>query len=178
MSPGVVLWCDGVEKHRLNVCLFLTHREREHERGRGKERGRHRIRSRLQAPSCQHRARRGSQTHRLRDHDLSRSRTLNRLSHPGTPRSTVLDHTCLRDVGKLMRGWQFQTIAPALLSLKPTLPSSCSPLLRFRTARVSEEQTAPKEENGEMSEMGTAPKAVMCCAPIMCQTLAGAPSVH
>ena len=40
---------------------------------------------RLQALSCQHRARHGARTHRLGDHDLSRSRTLNRLSHLGTP---------------------------------------------------------------------------------------------
>ena len=51
----------------------------------GADRGRHRIRSGLQALSCQHRARRGAQTHKPRDHDLSRSRTLNRLSHPSTP---------------------------------------------------------------------------------------------
>ena len=41
--------------------------------------------SRLQALSCQHRARRGARTHEPRDRDLSRSRPLNRLSHPGTP---------------------------------------------------------------------------------------------
>ena len=34
-----------------------------------------RIQSRLQAPSCQSRAWHGARTHRLRDHDLSRSRT-------------------------------------------------------------------------------------------------------
>ena len=49
------------------------------------EGGRHRIWSRLQALSCQHRAPCGAWTHELRDHDLSRSRTLNRLSHPGAP---------------------------------------------------------------------------------------------
>ena len=53
--------------------------------GKGRERGRHRIRSRLQALSCQHRARCGAQTHGPRDHDLSRSWTLNWLSHPGAP---------------------------------------------------------------------------------------------
>ena len=37
------------------------------------------------APSCQHRARRGAQTHDPRDRDLSRSRTLDRLSPPGAP---------------------------------------------------------------------------------------------
>ena len=36
--------------------LFLRVRETEHEQGRGREGGRHRIRSRPQAPSCQHRA--------------------------------------------------------------------------------------------------------------------------
>ena len=65
--------------------LFLGQRETEHERGRGRKRGRHRIGNRLQAPSHQPRARRGARTHGLRDHDLSRSRPLNRLSHPGAP---------------------------------------------------------------------------------------------
>ena len=65
--------------------LFLKERETEHERGRGRGRGRHRIWSRLQALSCQHRARHGAQTHKLWDHDLNRSQTLNQLSHPGTP---------------------------------------------------------------------------------------------
>ena len=64
----------------LQVALEM---EREQERGR--ERGRRRIRNRLQAPSCQHTARRGTRTHKPRDHDLSRSRTLNQLSHPGAP---------------------------------------------------------------------------------------------
>ena len=51
----------------------------------GRETGRHRMGSRLQAPSCQHRARRRAQTHGPRDRDLSRSRMLNRLNHPGAP---------------------------------------------------------------------------------------------
>ena len=51
----------------------------------GAERGRHRIRSRLQAPSCQHRARCGTRTRKPRDHDLSQSQTLNWLNHPGAP---------------------------------------------------------------------------------------------
>ena len=51
----------------------------------GSERGRHRIRNRLQALSCQHRARCGARTHGPRDHDLSRSQMPNRLSHPGAP---------------------------------------------------------------------------------------------
>ncbi|XP_049479363.1 uncharacterized protein LOC125917974 [Panthera uncia] len=65
-------------------CLFLRERVQVGEGQRARRR--HRIRSRLQAPSCQHRARRGARTHRPRDQDLSRSRTLNRLSHPGAPR--------------------------------------------------------------------------------------------
>ena len=78
----------------LNVCVFL--RERDGDRvlvGRGWERGRHRIWSRLQALSCQHRARRGAWTHKPQDHDPSRSPTLNWLSHPGAPE--LLFSTCL-----------------------------------------------------------------------------------
>ena len=69
----------------FNVYLFLRQRETEHERGRVRERGGHRIWNRLQALSCRHRAWRGAQTHKPWDHDLSWSRTLNRLSHPGAP---------------------------------------------------------------------------------------------
>ena len=61
--------------------------------GGGSERGRHRIQNRLQAPSCQHRTRRGARTHGPRDRDLSRSWQLNRLSHPGAPIYPVLDRT-------------------------------------------------------------------------------------
>ena len=68
----------------FNVYSFLRQRETEHERG-GSERGRHRIWNRLQALSCQHKAQRGARTHRLWDHDLSRSQMLNRPSHPGAP---------------------------------------------------------------------------------------------
>ena len=64
----------------------MSDRETEHKQGRGRERGRHKIQSRLQALSCQHRALRRAQTQGPQDHDLSRSWTLNRLSHPGTPR--------------------------------------------------------------------------------------------
>ena len=75
-------WANIPNKFFL-ICLFL--RETEHERGRGRERGRHRIGSRFQALSHQPRARRGARTRGPRDRDLSRSRTLNRLSHPGAP---------------------------------------------------------------------------------------------
>ena len=47
------------KKKFFNVHLFLRERERECQWGIGRERGRHRIGSRLQALSCQHRARRG-----------------------------------------------------------------------------------------------------------------------
>ena len=67
----------------LHLC-FERHRDTEHKLGRGRER-RHRIWSRLQAPSCQHRAWRRARTHKLWDRDLSQSRMLNRLSHPGAP---------------------------------------------------------------------------------------------
>ena len=58
-------------------------RETGHKWRRGRERGRHRIWSRLQAPSCQYRARCGARTHKPWDGDLSQSQTLNWLSHPG-----------------------------------------------------------------------------------------------
>ena len=64
------------------MFIFETESKRVRE---GRERGRHRIQSRLQALNRQHRARRGARTHELRDHDLSRSWTLNQLSHPGAP---------------------------------------------------------------------------------------------
>ena len=49
------------------LCLFIFERETEteYEWGRDRGRGRHKIRSRLQVLSCQHRARRGAQTHEL-----------------------------------------------------------------------------------------------------------------
>ena len=73
-----------------NAYLFLTQRERQSMSRGGAERGRHRIWNRLQALSCQHRAWRGAWTHRPRDYDLRQSRTLNRLSHPGTPVFLIL----------------------------------------------------------------------------------------
>ena len=59
--------------------------ETEHKQEWCGEKGGHRIWSRLQAPSHQPRARRGARTHRPQDRDLSWSRTLNWLSHPGAP---------------------------------------------------------------------------------------------
>ena len=57
--------------------------------GGGAERGRHRIQNRFQALSYHHRARRRAQTHGLWDIDLSQSRPLNLLSHPGAPPSPL-----------------------------------------------------------------------------------------
>ena len=79
-----------LKKKFFNVYLFLRQRETEHEWGKGRERGGHRIWSRLQALSRQHRARHGARTHRPRDRDLSRSWTLNGLSHPGTPEKKLM----------------------------------------------------------------------------------------
>ena len=75
------------------IYIFLTFIhfliETECEWGRGREQGRHRIRSELQALNWQHRAWHGAQTQGPRDHDMSRSWPLNRLSHPGAPMSTI-----------------------------------------------------------------------------------------
>ena len=77
----------------INFLMFIFGRKRETECewGRGRETERHRIWSRLQALSGQHRAQCRARTHKLRDHDLSWSRTLNQLSHPGTLESMILD---------------------------------------------------------------------------------------
>ena len=48
------------------LLIFERERKTEHKWGRGRERGRHRIPSRLQALSCQHRARRRAQTQTTR----------------------------------------------------------------------------------------------------------------
>ena len=45
---------------KMFLFIFERERHREQERERGRERGRHRIQNRLQALSCQHRARRGA----------------------------------------------------------------------------------------------------------------------
>ena len=68
------------------IFMFILERWTEHEWGRGRERGRHRIWSRLQVPSCQHRAWCGAWTHELWDHDLSRSWMPNPVSHSGAPK--------------------------------------------------------------------------------------------
>ena len=70
--------------------VYFRERERQSKWGRGREWRRRRIWSRLQALSCQHRAWRGTQTHEPWDRDLSRSRMLNQLSHPGAPRVSSL----------------------------------------------------------------------------------------
>ena len=67
------------------IYFCETVRDIKSRQGRGRERRRHRIRSRLQAPHYQHTARCGAQTHEPWEHDLSWSRTLNQLSHPGVP---------------------------------------------------------------------------------------------
>ena len=67
------------------LVFIIFERERERVRAGEGQRETHtrRIRSRLQALSCQHGARCGAWTHELQDHDLSRTWSLNWLSHPG-----------------------------------------------------------------------------------------------
>ena len=74
----------GIHLLKKKVYLFiLRESEHAHKWGRGREKGIHRIWSRLQAPSCQHRAQCKAWAHEPWDHDLSWSRTLNQLSQPG-----------------------------------------------------------------------------------------------
>ena len=67
------------------MFYYLFLRVRKSKSRRGAERETHRIWSGLQALSCQHRARRGAPAHKLRDHALSWSRTLNRPEPPRLP---------------------------------------------------------------------------------------------
>ena len=69
----------------LKMFLFLRERDRARAGEGQRERDTHRIRRRIQPLSCQHRARHRALTHEPWDYDLSWSRTLNRLSHPGAP---------------------------------------------------------------------------------------------
>ena len=87
----ITYFCHGCAFFKkLFKYLFIFERERKRERegawaGRSRERGRHSIRSRLQTPSCQYRARCRAQTYKLQSHNLGRSQTLNWLSHAGAP---------------------------------------------------------------------------------------------
>ena len=65
MADSIVCTHTSLKKIFFNIYSFLKGRETEREWRRGRERGRHRNRSRLQALSCQHRARRGARTHKL-----------------------------------------------------------------------------------------------------------------
>ena len=72
---------NAVISFKNGYLLFLRETETESIRvqGRGRERGRQRIRSGFCADLI------WAQTHKPRNYDLSRSRTLSQLSHPGTP---------------------------------------------------------------------------------------------
>ena len=107
---------------------FIFERDRDRMRvGWGRERGRHRIWSRLQALSCQYRAWRRAWPHELWDHDLSRSQTLNRLSHPGAPIFAKIlncvgqetkEPELLRTDWIFYRLWALERQRPARLSIK------------------------------------------------------------
>ena len=71
-------------KRKKFFNVYSWERDRHSVSGEGqREGGRHRIPRKLQALSWHLRSLCRVQTHRLRDHDLSQSRTLNQLSHPG-----------------------------------------------------------------------------------------------
>ena len=64
--------------------MFIFERERGWAGERKRERETQNSKQ-AQAPSCHHRAQCRARTHKPWDHDVSRSWTLNQLSHPGTP---------------------------------------------------------------------------------------------
>ena len=90
------------------MFIYFWDRERQSMNGRGAER----ETNRLQALSCQHRARRGARTHGPWDHDPSRSRTLNRLSHPGVP---VLDQILIERLSSCPWSVWYFLVSPPLL---------------------------------------------------------------
>ena len=117
--------------------MFIFERQREREREREREsaqasmsggraegeRGRHRIWSRHQALNCQHRILWGAQTHELRDHDLSQSRTLDQLSHLGAPALSVFNFASQPlDLMKYLCGPSVPGLSIYLFSL-PGMPS-------------------------------------------------------
>ena len=73
-----------------------------------------------QGPHCQRRARCGAQTHKPRDHDLSGSRTLNRLSHPGAPKDSkvIFTHNLGLELITPISGVTHSATEPARRSLK------------------------------------------------------------
>ena len=72
-------------KRLFNVYFWERERENTSREGQREREGNTELKasSGLQAPPCQHKARHRAQTHKLWDHDLSWSRMLNWLSHPG-----------------------------------------------------------------------------------------------
>ena len=61
------------------------------------------------SPHGQHRAQRGARTHRPWDHDLSWSRPLNRLSHPGAPLPQIFNETKMAN-NRLCRIWKYSHV--------------------------------------------------------------------
>ena len=87
--------------------------------------------------------RRGARTHGPRDHDLSRSRMLNRLSHPGGPLASVL-RICPfeRQCQRVGRGWaseeQRSELEPHFYPLLTVGRLLCvSDPLHYKAARTS-----------------------------------------
>ena len=95
----LVLW--EASNFLFNIYLFLKDRQSGSKGGVGQERETQ-NQTRLQALRYQYRAWRGSQTHKLWDHDLSRRWMDNRLSHPGSLSGRLLgNHQILLGIGEL-----------------------------------------------------------------------------
>ena len=85
----VLIWISLIVSFIFYFFTFIYFWEIERDRAQVEEgqrgRRRHRIQSKLQALSCQHRARRGAGTHELWGHDLSWRQTLNPTEPPRCP---------------------------------------------------------------------------------------------
>ena len=126
-----VLWERSNRKNALillQVFFFLIYLFWESMSRRGAERQR-KIQSPKQAPHCQHRGRLGARTHELWE---TKNQMLNWLSHPGTPKMTLIlssfseDVKCRAEIGLYVvwaRVWgeeKFQT-EPDCLKFGPKM---------------------------------------------------------
>ena len=87
------------------MFIYFWDRKRQNmSRGGAEREGDTESEARLQALSCQHRARRGARTQEPWDRDASRSQILNQLSHPGAPKEAMIS---MRSAGHFTYALQF-----------------------------------------------------------------------
>ena len=137
----------------LNV-YFIFEKETKCEWGKDRERRRDRIRSRFLAPRCHHRAWRGARTHEPGDRDLSSSRTLNWLSHPGALGNLLLILLSKLSglmflklkiwIKRILSAWLAQLLEHAILDLGVM---SLNPALGIEITWINKQKERKKENS-------------------------------